>query len=322
MHSIGTVWLWTVFFIVIATVFVIDIVVLRGGECQRLSAWQALGWTLVWIFCALAFNVFLWWYLLSIHGAEIAYQSALAFLVGYLIEKILSVDNMVVILMIFHFFAVPFPYQRRVLLYGVLGAMVLRLAMILLGIGLIDAFHWVLYLFGIFLIGMGGKMLLIKEKESDLAEHAVVKWLQKHIRLTNEYHDEKFFIIQNAVWYATPLLLVVVLVELHDLIFALDSIPAIFAITTDPFIVFTSNVFAILGLRSLYFLLAHAVNSFYLLKYGVAVILMFVGAKLLIAYYTPLSIELTLGVVVTILVLAVMLSVLIPKKYLEGFLKK
>ncbi|AHE66287.1 integral membrane protein, TerC family [Legionella oakridgensis ATCC 33761 = DSM 21215] len=219
--------------------------------------------------------------------------------------------------MMFHYFAVPLEYQRRVLLFGVLGAIVMRLMFILLGVWLVSQFHWILYLFGIFLVITGIKMFLFASKEPDLAKNPVLRWMRRYLRITKELHQEKLFIRIKQVLHVTPLLLVLVLIETSDLIFALDSIPAIFAVTEDPFIILTSNIFAILGLRALYFLLANMVERFYLLKYGLAFILVFIGSKMLIAYWVNIPVLIALSVVVMTLVTCMVLSIFFP-----GFMKK
>jgi len=314
MHSVGTGILWTSFFIFVITIFSFDLVVLGGGKSHRVSTKEALRWTIVWILCAILFNVALGFYLKATQGPAIAYQKSLEFFTGYLIEESLSIDNMFVILMIFKFFTIPAEYQRRVLMFGVMGAIVMRLAVILSGTWLVREFHWVLYLFGAFILITGFKMLFLSDKPKDLSENILVVWLQKHLRVTHHLHKEHFFIRQNRYWYATPLFLALVLVEVSDLIFALDSIPAIFAITTDAFIVFTSNIFAILGLRSLYFLLANMSERFHLLKYGIALVLIFVGVKMLLGHWFELPILLTLSIVVSILATSVILSILREQK--------
>ncbi len=310
MHSVGTWWLWAGFFVFVLVVMMIDLVLLGGRKAHRVSGKEALSWTLVWIACALIFNVVLWWCVRESQGPVIAHQKALEFFTGYLIEESLSFDNMFAILMIFKFFCVPAEYQRRVLLYGVLGAIVMRLIMVLSGVWLINQFHWILYVFGAFLVYTGFKMIFIHENQQDLANNSLVNWLENHIRLTRSFHEEKFFIRQNKLLYATPLFLVLVLVEFSDLIFALDSIPAIFAITLDPFIVFTSNIFAILGLRAIYFLLANMADRFHLLKYGIALVLVFIGSKMLIAPWFKIPVALALSVVATILFTSIVLSLM------------
>lgn len=310
MHSVGSWGLWITFFIFIFIVLGVDVIVLNGKRMHRVSTYKALGWTLVWVSCALIFNLILWWSLTKTQGSEIANVRALEFFTGFVIEKSLSLDNMFVILMIFNFFTVPLEYQRRVLLYGVLGAVIMRFMMIFAGTWLVAEFHWILYLFGLFILYTGIHMFFAKENTQDLALHPLIVWLRKYVRVTPVFHRELFFIKQKALWYATPLFLTLVLVEFSDLIFAFDSIPAIFAITDDPFIIFTSNIFAILGLRALYFLLANAAERFHLLKYGVALILIFIGIKMLIEKWIEIPILLALGVVGVILLLTVLLSLI------------
>lgn len=318
MHSIGTWWMWSGFFIFVLFVLAIDLFLVGGNRSHKVSAKEALGWFLTWVSCALIFNVILWRYLWVTQGSLIAHQKALEFFTGYLIEQSLSIDNMFAFIMIFNYFHVPEEFQRRVLLYGILSAIVLRLVMILSGTWLVSQFHWVLYIFGLFLIFTGIKMLMpIKEEEKNLDNNPMLRFMRKHMRITSKFHEQRFFIRQNALWYATPLFLVLMLIELSDVVFALDSIPAIFAITTDPFIVFTSNIFAILGLRALYFLLSDMALRFRLLKYGIALVLIFIGIKMILAYWMHFSILLALGVVVAILTTTIVLSILIPAKGLR-----
>ena len=269
-----------------------------GKTAHRVSQKEALTWTIVWILLAFAFGGVLWWYLLQQgHDPAFAKDKTMEFFTGYLIEKSLSVDNIFVFLMIFSFFAVPPEYQRRVLLYGVLGAIIMRAIMIFAGVALVTKFHWLMYVFGGFLLLTGLKMLFMADKESDLNNNPLLKWLRSHLRITNEFHEEKFTVRINGVLWFTPLFLVLLMVEFSDLIFAVDSIPAIFAITTDPFIVFTSNIFAIMGLRALYFLLADWNERFHLLKYGLAIVLLFVGTKMLLLDIYKIPTNVSLGVV-------------------------
>src|SRR5579872_543492 len=293
MNSVATGWLWAGFFVFVISVLAIDLFLLNGRKSHKVSTREALSWTLVWIACALIFNLIVWIYLTP--------QKALEFFTGYLIEESLSFDNMFVILMIFNFFVVPEEYQRRVLLYGVLGAIVMRFIMIFAGVWMINQFHWVLYLFGIFLVYTGIKMFFIAEHEKDLSKNKLLIWLRNHLRVTDTFHQEKFFLRKNHLWYITPLFLVLIWVEISDLIFALDSIPAVFAVTRDPFIVFTSNIFAIMGLRAIYFLLANMARKFELLKYGIALVLVFIGIKILMEHWFNLPILLALSIVGTIL---------------------
>jgi tellurite resistance protein TerC len=210
--------------------------------------------------------------------------------------------------MLFSYFAVPIEYQKRVLVYGVLGAIILRALMILLGAWLIAEFHWVLYVFGAFLLVTGVKMFIFADKEPNLAKNPLLTWLKKHMRITDAYHGDKFWVTKNGLRWFTPMFLVLILVEFSDVIFAMDSIPAIFAITSDPFIVFTSNIFAILGLRALYFLLADMADRFHLLKYGLAVVLMFVGTKMLIVEWFKIPVAVSLAVVIAVLGISILLS--------------
>lgn len=314
MQTIGTGWMWAGFFAFILTMLAIDLFLVGGNQSHKVKGKEAAAWLLTWVSCALIFNVLLWWYVLNTQGALIAHQKALEFFTGYLIEQSLSVDNMFAFLLIFASFHVPEEYQRRVLLYGILSAIVLRFIMILSGTWLVSQFHWVLYLFGAFLVLTGAKMLFPEKGEKDIKNNSILRFMRNHIRITNEFQGEKFFVRQQMIWYATPLLLVLVLVEMSDVIFALDSIPAIFAVTQDPFIVFTSNIFAILGLRALYFLLADMANRFRFLKYGIALVLIFIGFKMLIAYWIDLPILLALGGIVGILSVTVILSICIRVK--------
>ncbi|MDO9226516.1 MAG: TerC family protein [Pseudomonadota bacterium] len=317
LSSIVTPAFWVGFIAFVLAMLALDLFVLGGKTAHRVSAKEALGWTGVWVTLSLSFCGLLWWWLDGTLGREVANAKALEFLTGYLIELSLSVDNIFVFIMIFSFFAVPAEYQRRVLIYGVLGAIVMRAGMILGGAWLVQQFHWVLYLFGAFLVITGFKMLIFAETEADLNKNPILKWLRGHLRITHEYHGEKFTIMRDGVRWFTPLFLVLILIETSDVIFAVDSIPAIFAITTDPFIVFTSNIFAIMGLRSLYFLMADLNGRFHLLKYGLAMVLMFVGTKMLIVEYYKVPIGIALGIVFIILTSSVAASLIATRKRKE-----
>jgi tellurite resistance protein TerC len=240
---------------------------------------------------------------------ELANTKSLEFLTGYLIEKSLAVDNIFVFLMIFTYFAVPSEFQKRVLMIGIIGAIVLRTIMILVGGWLLAEFHWVLYVFGAFLILTGVKMWWAAGKEPDLDDNPALKLLRKVLPVSQNYDSENFWTIENGKKIATPLFMVICLIALTDVIFAVDSIPAIFAITSDPFIVLTSNVFAILGLRAMYFLLAAVANKFHLLNYGLAVILVFIGTKMCLIDIFKIPVGISLGVVVGILAVTMLLSV-------------
>lgn len=309
MTTVSEWWMWLVFFAFVAMMLAIDLFLLGGRKAHRVSTKEALSWTLVWFTLTLLFNLLLWWYLIHTSSTEIANEKALEFLTGYLIEKSLSIDNIFVILMIFNYFSIPEQYQRRVLIYGVIGAIVMRLILIVLGIWLVNQFHWIFYLFGVLLLITGIKMFIFAEQKPAFAKNPVLRWMRHHLRVTEELQGERFFILHHQLVYVTPLFVVLILVEVSDLIFAVDSIPAIFAVTNDPFIVFTSNIFAILGLRALYFLLANMHNRFHLLKYGIAFILVFVGFKMLIAPWLKIPVFITLSLVVLTLVFCIMLSI-------------
>ena len=308
MELLGTWWMWGGFAAIVILLLLVDLLFVGGGKQHKVSLKEAATWSLIWIGVALLFNGAIWWYLDANAGRELANQKAMEFFTGYLIEKALAVDNVFVWLMLFGYFAIPGELQRRVLLYGVLGAIVMRTGMIFGGSWLISQFHWVLYLFGAFLVLTGAKMLWMADQEPDLATNPLLRWLRGHLRVTDGLHGEKFFVWQQGVRYVTPLFLVLILVEISDVIFAVDSIPAIFAITTDPFIVLTSNIFAIMGLRAMYFLLADFADRFVLLKYGLAVILLFIGAKMLLIDWIHIPIALSLGVVALILIISMLLS--------------
>lgn len=308
MTTVGEWWMWVAFFVFVAIMLAVDLFLLGGRKVHRVSTKEALAWTIVWFTLSFMFNLLLWWYLSQTTSMIIANEKALEFLAGYLIEKSLSVDNVFVILMIFNYFSIPAEYQRRVLIYGVLGAIVMRLLFILLGIFIVNAFHWVLYIFGLFLLITGIKMFIFAEQKPDLTKNPVLRWMRNHLRITDGLQGERFFVKHNTLLYVTPLFLVLILVEATDLIFAVDSIPAIFAVTNDPFIIFTSNIFAILGLRALYFLLVNMHSRFHLLKYGLAFILVFVGLKMLVAYWFKIPVFIALGIVVITLVFCIMLS--------------
>ena len=306
METIGTLWIWIGF-----TVFVLAMLALDLGVFHRkahaVSLKESLVWTAVWVTLALLFNVGVWYYAGS--------QKALEFFTGYLIEKSLSVDNIFVFALLFSYFAVPQKYQHKVLFWGILGALVMRAVMIGAGVVLITRFAWIIYIFGAFLILTGIKMIVKREEEIHPERNPVVRWFKRLMPVTSDYREDNFFVREKGIRMATPLFVVLLLVEFTDLIFAVDSIPAIFAVTTDPFIVYTSNVFAILGLRSLYFALAGVMNKFHYLKIGLGVVLAFVGVKMLLAH-SPYKIDtlVSLGVIVTVLAASVVASWLRPRK--------
>jgi len=305
--------MWAGFIIFIIAMLALDLFVFGGRKAHRASAWEAGGWVFAWVTLALSFGALLWWHLDGTVGREIANRKALEFLTGYLIEQSLSVDNMFVFVMIFSYFAVPPELQRRVLIYGVVGAIVMRAAMILAGVWVVSEFAWVLYVFGAFLLLTGIKMLVVAGHEPDLANNPLLRWMRGHLRISPQYHGEAFFVRIGGLRYATPMFLVLVMIEASDLVFAIDSIPAIFAVTRDPFIVFTSNIFAIMGLRALYFLLADLATRFHLLKYGLALVLVFIGGKMVLAPWLHVPIHWSLAVVGALIAVSVMLSLILTR---------
>lgn len=275
-------------------------------QAHEVKVREALLWSVVWIALALLFNalIFFW------KGPQVA----LEFLTGYLIEKSLSVDNIFVFIMVFAYFRVPALYQHKVLFWGILGALIMRAIFIAAGVTLIEKFHWIIYVFGAFLILTGVKMALQKDKEIHPERNPMLRVFRRIMPVTADYRQDKFFVKQNGRRFATPLFVVLLVIETTDLIFAVDSIPAILAITLDPFIVYTSNVFAILGLRALYFALAGVMQLFHYLNYGLSAILVFVGAKMTVVDFYKIPIGVSLGVVAGILVISVVASLFWPRK--------
>ncbi|KFN43777.1 hypothetical protein N789_07480 [Arenimonas oryziterrae DSM 21050 = YC6267] len=306
--------MWTAFAVFVVIALIVDLLVLKQNGPHRVGRREALIWSAAWIGLALLFNAGLWWYLKTHLPAVDADRVATEFLTGYLVEKALAVDNIFVFLMLFNYFAVPAPSQQRVLIFGVLGAIVLRAVMIFVGAALIAQFHWILYLFGAFLLLTGAKMLWAAGKEPDLENNPLLRWLTTHLPLTRGYRGEALWLGEGGRRKYTPLFVVLVMIGVTDVIFAVDSIPAIFAITTDPFIVLTSNVFAVLGLRALYFLLADMAAKFHLLSYGLAAVLIFIGAKMLLVDAIKIPVFASLGVVVTLIAMAMVLSLWIKPR--------
>jgi len=314
MDTIAPTWLWLFFIGAVLAALFVDFVVLKKQGAHEVGVKEALNWSLVWVALSFAFNGLFWWAVAQDHGNAVANEKSMEFLTGYLIEKSLAVDNIFVFLLIFTYFAVPPAFQKRVLMIGIIGAIVLRTVMILIGSWLIAEFHWVLYLFGAFLLITGIKMWWAAGQEPDLEGNPALKLLRRVMPVSKHFDGEKFFTVENGKRIATPLLLVIALVGLTDVIFAVDSIPAIFAITTDPFIVLTSNVFAILGLRAMYFLLAAVAAKFHLLSYGLAVILVFIGTKMMLIDIYKIPVAVSLGVVVTVLAVTMWLSLHVAPK--------
>ena len=302
-------WLWIGFNAFILIMLALDLGVFHR-KAHVVSIKESLIWTGIWVTMALVFNAGIYHYM--------GYDKALEFFTGYVIEKSLSVDNVFVIALLFSYFAVPTLYQHKVLFWGILGALVMRAAMIALGAKLITEFAWIIYLFGAFLILTGIKMIVKREEEIHPERNPVVRLFKRIMPVTSDYRADQFFVREKGILMATPLFVVLLLVEFTDLIFAVDSIPAIFAVTKDPFIVYTSNVFAILGLRSLYFALSGVLDKFHYLKVGLGVVLSFVGVKMLLAH-SPWKIDtlVSLGVIVIVLAASVVASLVWPKKPLK-----
>ncbi|RKQ59995.1 TerC family protein [Vogesella indigofera] len=317
LPSIGSPFFYAVFFVAVLLMIAVDMLALKQSGSHKVSIKEAGIWSAIWVGVACSFGGWLWWYLANdpAYGPAVANQKTLEYFTGYVIEKSLAVDNIFVFLLIFGFFKVPVEYQRRVLLYGVFGAIVLRTVMVFLGAALVKEFSWILYVFGAFLLFTGLKMMLPeKEEKEDLTNNALLRFLRRHMRITDDYHGEAFFVMKNGLRYATPMFLVLMMVELSDVVFAVDSIPAIFAVTMDPFIVLTSNIFAILGLRAMFFLLADVADRFHLLRYGLAIVLSFIGVKLLMLEFLHIPVAVSLGVVFVVIIGSVIASLLFPKK--------
>ncbi len=318
-ESIGSPLFYGVFFVAVLIMIAIDMLSLKKSGAHKVSPKEALAWSIVWVAVSCAFGGWLYWEIghNQAMGHQLASQKVMEYFTGYVLEKSLAVDNLFVFLMIFSYFKVPPQYQHRVLLYGVFGAIILRAIMVFVGAVLVSEFQWILYIFGLFLLYTGIKMLKHNDDNNDEAEFAQNKmliWLQKHIRVSNQLDGEKFFTIENGKRIATPLLLVLIMVELSDVVFAVDSIPAIFAVTTDPFIVLTSNIFAILGLRAMYFLLADIADRFIFLHYGLAFVLSFIGIKMLIMKWVHIPVGASLAVVFGALGVSIMISLLYNRK--------
>jgi tellurite resistance protein TerC len=309
MQTVAPLWLWLVFVAFVLAALFVDFVVLKKQGAHEVGVREAVNWSILWIVLSFLFNGLLWWAIRDSTGSvALANEKSLEFLTGYLIEKSLAVDNIFVFLLIFSYFAVPPAYQKRVLMIGIVGAIVLRTIMILVGGWLLAQFHWILYLFGAFLIITGIKMWWAAGKEPDLDDNPALKLLRKLLPVSKAYDGEKFWTVENGTRIATPLLMVICLVGLTDVVFAVDSIPAIFAITSDPFIVLTSNVFAILGLRAMFFLLQAAASKFHLLNYGLALILVFIGSKMMLIDVFKIPVAVSLAVVIGILVITMLWS--------------
>lgn len=314
METIGSPLLWGVFAAAVVVALLVDLVLMRHGGAHKVTFKEATAWSLGWVALALAFNAWLWWTVGQQAGDVTGNRVAMEFLTGYLVEKSLAVDNIFVFLMLFTYLAVPEEQRQKVLIIGVLGAIVLRAIMIFAGAALLARYHWILYVFGAFLLLTGIKMLWAAGKAPDLEANPALKWIRGHLPLTAGYHGNAFSVKLDGVRHYTPLFVAIVLISITDLIFAVDSIPAIFAITTDPFIVLTSNVFAVLGLRAMYFLLAGMADRFHLLPYGLALVLMFIGVKMLLMDVYKIPVTWSLAVVAATIAATVVLSLMRPAR--------
>ena len=318
MQTIGNVWLYLAFFGLVAVMLLIDFLGFRQKSGQEVKLKTAAYWSIAWVSVATLFGGGLWLYLQQTAGVTLANSKVMEYFAGYLLEKSLAIDNVFVWLMIFAAFAIPPALQRKILLYGVLGAIVLRTLFIFIGAWFVQEFSWVLYIFGAFLVYTGFKFLTGHEQAPNIEEMPILKWLRKHLRITPSMHGDQFLVRQNGVLWATPLLLVLILVEASDVIFAVDSIPAIFAVTSDPFIVLTANLMAILGLRAMFFLLAGAASKMHYLPYGLGIILLFIGAKMLLLDVIHLPIWMSLGFIVVTLAITAWLSIRYNKKQISA----
>ncbi len=306
MESIGSIWMWGGFVAFVLAMLALDLGVFHR-KAHAVTVKEAATWSLIWVALALAFNGLIW--------AGFGPDRGMEFLTGYLIEKALSVDNIFVFVLIFGAFSVPAAYQHRVLFWGILGALVMRALFVGLGAALLASFHWVIYLFGAFLLITGIKMLVLRDQGFDPRQNPVFRLFKRLVPAVDEYHGPAFTVVRDGRRYATPLLLVLVAVELTDLVFAVDSVPAIFAVTRDPFIVFTSNIFAILGLRSLYFLLAGIVHRFRHLKIGLSLVLVFVALKMLVVDLYKVPVAWSLGIIALLIGGSMLASRLLPEPH-------
>ena len=317
MDTIGSPFLWTIFGVVVVIALLIDLVLMRHGGPHKVTFKEATWWSIGWIVLAMAFNLWLWQHAGQQFGTEAGNRIGMEFLTGYLVEKSLAVDNIFVFLMIFTYFAVPEEQKQRVLIIGIIAAIVLRAILIFAGALLLAKFHWILYVFGVFLLLTGIKMIMAAGKAPGLEANPLLRWLTGHVPMTGEYHGSALSVKRDGKRWYTPLFIVIVMIGITDVIFAVDSIPAIFAITDDPFIVLTSNVFAVLGLRAMFFLLQGMADRFHLLPYGLALVLIFIGTKMLLIDIYKIPIAVSLGVVAATIATTIALSLLRPQKAVD-----
>ena len=318
MDSVGNIWLYLVFFGIVFVMLLIDFLGFKQNQGEAVPVKKAAWWSAAWVTVAMLFAGGLWLYLQQSIGVEVANQKTLEYITGYLLEKSLAIDNVFVWLMIFAAFAIPPALQRQILLYGVIGAIVLRTIFILIGAWLVQEFSWILYIFGAFLVYTGIKFLRGQEEESNVENMALLKWLRKHVPITQSLHGNKFFVREQGKLWITPLFVVLILVEFSDVIFAVDSIPAIFAITTDPFIVLSANLMAILGLRAMFFLLSGAAAKMHYLPYGLGIILLFIGFKMLMLDVFHMPVWISLGFIAVVLSITAYMSIQYAKKHADN----
>ncbi len=314
MQTIGSPMLWGVFALVVIAALLIDLVLMRHGGPHKVTFKEATWWSLGWVALALAFNAWLWWYAGQQFGADAGQRIGMEFLTGYLVEKALAIDNIFVFLMLFSYFAVPEAQRQRVLIIGIVGAIFLRAILIFAGALLLARFHWILYVFGAFLLFTGIKMWRAAGTPPSLDGNPVLRWVTAHLPFLRRYHGSALWLGSGSRRKFTPLFIVLVMIAITDVIFAVDSIPAIFAITEDPFIVLTSNVFAVLGLRAMFFLLQGMADRFHLLPYGLALVLVFIGGKMLLMGIYKIPVLVALVVVAVIIGATVALSLLRPRQ--------
>ena len=312
--TIGTWWMWAGFAVFVVIAIAVDLLVMEKQGAHKVTTQEALVWSAIWFGLSFVFAAMLWWYLNSTQGGDVANRVSMEFVTGYLVEKSLSIDNIFVFLMIFTYFAVPAEFQKRALIIGIIGAIILRAILILVGAWLLAHFHWLLYVFGAFLVVTGIKMWLAAGKEPNIEANPVLKFLRTHMKITTQFNGEKLTVMINGVKHFTPIFVVLILIGATDIIFAVDSIPAIFAITSDPFIVLTANIFAILGLRALYFLLADLADRFHLLAYGLALVLIFIGTKMLLIDFYKIPIGIALGVTAALIACSMAASLYATRK--------
>ncbi|WMY97076.1 MAG: TerC/Alx family metal homeostasis membrane protein [Arsenophonus sp.] len=313
MSSIGTPLLWWFFFVFIGIMFFIDFFLQYKNKNKKIKLKQAIIWSVIWIQIVFLFALCFWFYVKKNTNLVIANNYVIDFLTSYLLEKALAIDNLFVWMMIFSYFSIPIYLQHKVLLYGVFGAIFLRSIIIFTGTWLITKFYWIIYFFGIFLIFSGIKIFSVIKNIQTITQRPLLKWIKSHLRITNILYGENFFIRKKGILFGTPLILVLILVEISDIIFAFDSIPAVFSVTMDPFIVFTSNLFAILGLRVMYFVLLNIARKFIFFKYGISVILVFIGIKMLCINIFHISTTISLIIIVSILLITLLINYMIKK---------